>query len=115
MKKKFLITLLFVTIIVTFYYLQFSRKATISNVITSGTADDYTASITITMNQLISIHTLKAEHQVTKLIVNNEFDNLQFSYDVMGYPREILVTVYSNNLTKKLGIPAYRFVYAFSN
>jgi hypothetical protein len=69
--------------------------------------------MTITVNKLIVFNRNKTKENLISRIMNNEFRNMQFSYDLMGYPQEIDATVYANNFTKKLGIPAFHFKYAY--
>lgn len=112
MKRKKLWIILCILSMAGIFYLQFSRNATVCNYITTGTSGDYEASMTVTMHKLVIFNQAKTEENLINRIVNNDFKNMQFSYDVMGYPNEVTVTVYANNLTKKLGIPAFCFRYA---
>lgn len=114
MKKKIQIICLCLLFILGFFYLQVSRNPTINSAFTSSDPNGYVANITITANKLIIFDQNKLQKDLINRIQNNDFENMLFSYDVMGYPRECTVTVYSNKLTKKLGIPAFTFRYALN-
>lgn len=114
MKKKIQIICLCLLFILGFFYLQVSREPTINNAITNSDPNGYVANLTITANKLIIFDQNKLQNDLINRIQNNDFENMLFSYDVMGYPRECTVTVYSNKLTKKLGIPAFTFRYALN-
>lgn len=108
MKRKItLITLCILGIL----YLQFGREPYVNNAITNSHSDGYEMNLTITMNKLILFNQEKTEQELIDCIINNSFKNQQFSYDMMGYPSEIKVTVYTNNFTKSLDIPSFHFQY----
>lgn len=115
MKRKIVLIILCLLFILAIFYLQFSRKPTVNNSITSSDSEGYDATLTITMNKIIIFDRKKAEQTLIKQILDNDFKNMQFSYDVMGYPDELTVTVYTNNFTKYWGIPAFHFRYTPDN
>lgn len=115
MKKKIrIMSLCLLFFILGFFYLQVSHKPTICNVITCSDAKGYTTNLSITANKLIIFNQNKLQQELIDGIRKNNFKNMLFSYDVMGYPRECNVTVYTNKLAKKLGIPAFTFRYALN-
>ena len=100
---------LIVLCISTILYLQFGRDPYVNNVITNSTPHVYEANLTITMNKIVIFDFKKAKQDIINRVYNNDFENMLFSYDIMGYPQELTVTVYANNLMKYLDIPAFRF------
>ena len=49
-----------------------------------------------------------------KLVVkalNNQYENVLFSYDIEGYPNEIRITVYDNRKNYKKGKKAFQITY----
>lgn len=115
MKRKILLIVLCILFVLEIFYLQVSREPTVSNVVTCSDSNGYEATLTITMNKIVIFDEKKTEQDLINQIVDNEFKNMQFSYDLMGYPEEVTVTVYTNNFTKNLGIPAFCFRYAPNN
>ena len=111
MKRKLFITILCLSFVLAFFYLQFSRKPTVDNVVTNSDTSGYTATLTITANKLFIVNKHKLQQVLTNHILNNDFKNIMFSYDVMGYANEYTVTVHTNAWTKKLGVSAFTFRY----
>lgn len=112
MKRKIVLIILCLLFTLGIFYLQFSRKPTVNNVITYSNSAGYDARLIITANKIVIFDRVRLEQDLINHIVNNDFENMLFSYDIMGYPKECTVTVYTNDLTKKLGIPAFTFRYA---
>lgn len=112
MKKKIIITLLCLFF---FGILQFASSPTLNQSITDSTPDGYEATLTITANQLLILNREKLAQSLIQRIVDNDFSRMQFSYDILGYPSGLKVTVYTNALTKYLGLPAFYFRYEQEN
>lgn len=112
MKRKIVFIILCLLFVFEIFYLQISRKPTVENIITNSDTAGYNACLTITANKIVIFDEDKLEQDLINHILNNDFENMLFSYDVMGYPEECTVTVYANDWTKKLGIPAFTFRYA---
>lgn len=112
MKRKIFLIILCLSFALGFFYLQFSRNPTVDNVVTNADPSGYTATLSITANKLFIVNKHRLQQVLTNNILNNDFENMMFSYDIMGYPKEFTVTVYTNAWAKKLGIPAFTFRYA---
>lgn len=113
MKRKILLIILCVLLVAGIFYLQISREPTVNNFITTSAAEGYQAALTITMNKIMILDREKTEQDLVNRILENNFANMQFSYDVMGYPKEFSVTVYANDVAKHIGRPAFEFEYVF--
>lgn len=112
MRKKIVFTSLILLFLTAALCFQFSQPPTVSSAITNQSSDGYCSELTIIANKLIIFNKDILQTDLIEHIVNNDFQNMLFSYDVMGYPKEYIVTVYTNDLAKKLGIPAFTFRYA---
>ena len=112
MKRKLFLIILCLTFTLGIFYLQFSRESTVDSIVTNADSSGYTATLTITANKLFIGDRSKLQQDLINHIINNDFKNMMFSYDVMGYAKEYTVTVHTNAWTKKLGIPAFTFRYA---
>ncbi len=112
MRKKIVLTSLCLLFAVSILYLQCIRRPSVFHAVTIQSTNGYCSELTIIANKLIICSRSKLEADLIEHIRNNDFKNMMFSYDVMGYPKECNVTVYTNNWTKKLGIPAFTFRYA---
>ena len=109
MKRKIVLIVLFILI---FLYLQLGFEPYVNNAITSSASNGYELNLTITMNKIVIFNRQKVEQDLINHILNNDFKNMQFSYDIMGYPQEISVIVYTNSLTKYLRLPDFSFRFA---
>lgn len=112
MKQKLFLIILCLTFILGIFYLQFSRKPTVDNIVTTADSSGYTATLTITANKLFIADQSKLQQILINHIVDNDFKNMMFSYDVMGYAKEYTVTVHTNAWTRKWGMSAFTFRYA---
>ena len=93
-------------------YLQFGRAPYVNMAITKGTTDGYVLHLTITANKLfIPNKEAYAEFLIQKVLDNN-FKNMLFSYDELGYPERIFLTIYTNNVTWFFNIPAFNTHYS---
>lgn len=108
MKRKIV---LIVLLILGILYLQFGRSPKVDNITTHSDSEGYTADLTVTVNKIGVFNREKMTQILVEKIVDNDFQNMQFCYDAMGYPDEIKVTVYANNFTKHFGFPAFEFRY----
>ncbi len=111
MKRKVFLIILCLSFALGIFYLQFSRKPTVNNIVTNADSSGYAASLTITANKLVILDQNKFQQALINHILDNDFKNMMFSYDVMGYANEYTVTVHTNALTKKLGVSAFTFRY----
>lgn len=112
MKRKIFLIILCLLFVLGFFYLQLSRKPTVDNIVTNADSSGYTATLTITANKLFIEDQSRLQQVLINHILNNDFENMLFSYDVMGYAKEYTVTVHTNAWTKKLGLSAFTFKYA---
>lgn len=111
MKRKIVLTILCVIFLLEIFYLQFSREPTVLSSVTTSDSKGYDAALTITMNKIVIFNLEETKQDLINQILDNEFKNMQFSYDVMGYPDKWIITVYTNKLTKYLDIPAFHITY----
>ena len=95
MKRKIFLIILCLSLALGFFYLQFSRKPTVDNVVTNADSSGYAASLTITANKLVILDQNKLQQSLINHILDNDFKNMMFSYDVMGYANEYTVTAKS--------------------
>ena len=110
-RKKVVLFLLVLSILLIGVYLQIGRKPFINHAFTDSATGNYELSVSITANKLfIANEKAVANHFVEKLLCN-DFQNLQLSYDLNGYPARISLTVYTNTFTKFLKLPAFSLQY----
>lgn len=112
MKKKKVFVILLIVCISVFLFLQYSLEPTICNIVTENNPQGYNAYLTITVNKIFIFNQDKLEKQLIKQVLDNDFKNMQMSYDLLGYPEELTITVYTNKITKFLNLPAFRTKYS---
>ena len=105
MKKKIL---LIVLCILTLVYLQFGRKAVLNTSSTSKTPEGYQLDVTITVNTLYVGTKEQMTQRLIEKILNNDFQNMQLSYEEYGHPNELHLTVYANSFGRLLALPSFR-------
>ena len=69
--------------------------------------------IAVSVSALSQIQIFQKEY-AKKLVVkalNNQYENVLFSYDIEGYPNEIRITVYDNRKNYKKGKKAFQITY----
>ncbi len=113
MKRKILLIILCVFSFMAIFYVLISREPTVNSFVTSADSVGYDANLTITMNTWTISDEEKTKDFLIERIIKNDFKNMQFPYDSMGYPRKLKVTVYANDYTKRKGIPTIQFDYFF--
>lgn len=112
MKKRNIIkTLLSLIVLILIFYFQFARTSVINNSITTQHAGGYEAILTVTANKLVITNPKAYAASLVSQVSENSFSNFMFSYDQLGYPSKLTVTVYTNDFTKQLGMPAFSFRY----
>ena len=112
MKKKKIFVILLTVCIAVFLFLQYSLSPTINNIHTETTSHGYHAYLTITANKIFIFNQDKLEKQLIQQVLDNDFKNMQMSYDLLGYPEELTITVYTNRITKFFGCPAFQIRYS---
>lgn len=93
------ILILFIGILL---YLQFGRNVEVIST-TSTTSDQfYEQGMTVVANKLIIPDKVAFAENLLDRTRRNDFKEVLFSYDVLGYPDRIKITVYPNRICMKL-------------
>lgn len=105
MRRKIL---LIVLCVIGILYLQFGRPIVVNNMVTSGNPTGYQANLTVTVNKIHIFDREKLAKDLIQKTIDNDFKNILLSYDVLGYPGELTITVYTNRLEKYMNTPALK-------
>lgn len=108
MKRK---TCLVMLLLLGILYLQFGRAPYINVSIIKKYADSYDLELTITSNKLFILDKDRYSEILIEKVLENGFQNMQFPYDELGYPKEIRMKVYANNIARILDIPSFEIDY----
>ena len=111
MKPKHFLILLFILGIL---YLQFGRAPYVNLATTQNETDGYVLHLTVTANKLFIIDKEQYSKDLIQDVLDNNFKNMHFSYDELGYPKEIRIKVYTNSIAKFQDIPAFEIHYTTS-
>ena len=110
MRRKIVFIVLCALVIAGLFYLQCGREMTVNHITTERNPKGYSASVTITANKLVIINKKKYEKDLLQRVENNELPNMKLSYDAMGYPDELTITVYANVLMRALRISTFQTI-----
>lgn len=103
--------LLIFSLILILLYLQYGRTPVVNHSITNKHADGYETTLTITVNKLFVLCKKQLAKSLIQKTQENLFDNMHFSYDILGYPNQVTMIIYANRLTYALNLPAFTFKY----
>ena len=112
MKRKIVLIVLCILSLSFLLYLQFGQEPVVNNMITDSHPSGYTAMLSVTANKIVLINQDDFANKLIQKTIHNEFKNMQLSYDILGFPNQVTITVYTNALTKTLGIPAFQIKYS---
>ena len=108
MKRKIVFIVLCAFVLCNFLYLQYGREITVNHISTERNSQGYSATLTITANKLYIAEKASYTQKLVTRVAENDLPNMQLSYDVMGQPNQVTITVYANALMKRLCIPAFK-------
>ena len=111
MKRKFFIIGILILGLLSLIYLQFLRMPCINNITSIKGPHGYEASISITANQLVIFNQEHLKNELIQQILENDFENMQISDELLCGPTKFHVTVYTSSFTRYLDISACDFEY----
>ena len=77
-------------------YLQYGREEQAVNTMVSTSDTFYKQEFDVIANKLFNLDKEKYAEELIEKAVENKYRNVRFSYDITGYPNEIVISVYSN-------------------
>ncbi|MCH1973543.1 hypothetical protein MCI89_14445 [Muricomes sp. OA1] len=101
MKRKIIIMITSVILIILFWYLQYGRDVKICNSMILNSEDGYIQNISIVANRISISDKEDFAKEMIQRCIKNTFNEFQFSYDLNGYPEEINMSVYINEIAWK--------------
>lgn len=111
MTKRCIKSLVFISIIVLFIYLQYGREIKVETTTISLSDGFMEQKITIVANKLFIINKENFAKKLLEKCRENSFNSILFSYDINGYPNSIQIYVYTNPASKKLNKNYFTIVY----
>lgn len=111
MKKHFVTVLVFIGIFIILLYFQYGRNVKVKTSNLNYSNEFYEQRITVIANKLFITDKEKFAEKLLKQCIDNTFHEVFFSYDITGYPNRICISVYTNELSRKLGINHFTILY----
>jgi hypothetical protein len=96
MRKRYIIMRILICIIALLGYLQYGREEQAVNTMVSTSDTFYKQEFDVIANKLFNLDKEKYAEELIEKAVENKYRNVRFSYDITGYPNEIVISVYSN-------------------
>ena len=96
MRKRYIIMKILICIIALLGYLQYGREEQAVNTMVSTSDTFYKQEFDVIANKLFNLDKEKYAEELIEKAVENKYRNVRFSYDITGYPNEIVISVYSN-------------------
>lgn len=93
------------------FYINSTGEPDVLNTKISMNQQGYSLKLEINANRLWIVDKDKLKDELIEKTLENNFDNVRFSYDVLGYPDEVQITVYANELTRRLNISVFEVEY----
>lgn len=110
MKKVFRIFALLLSTLILFY-LQYGRDVSVKTNTVMSFNKGYIEYIDIVANKLIILDEEKFAKNMVQKCNDNSFEDILFSYDIRGYPSELHLTIYKNELERRYGMIAFQVEY----
>lgn len=115
MKKRFIIIGILICITPFIGYLQCGREEKVISTMTSTSGTFFRQEIVVVANKLVVIDKEKYAEKLVEKAVNNKYKNVRFSYDIIGEPDEIQISVYRNDWCYKYDLKMIQIVYSVEN
>lgn len=96
-------------------YLQYGREEQAVNTMVSTSDTFYKQEFDVIANKLFILDKEKYAEVLIKKTVENKYRNVRFSYDITGYPNEIVISVYSNEWSYEHNQRMYQIIYSSDN
>ncbi|MFR8181210.1 MAG: hypothetical protein ACLU80_16450 [Dorea sp.] len=93
-------------------YLQYGREEQAVNTMVSTSDTFYKQEFDVIANKLFNLDKEKYAEELIAKAVENKYRNVRFSYDITGYPNEIVISVYSNEWSYEHNQRMYQIIYS---
>ena len=92
MKKRYIIMVILICIVALLGYLQYGREEQAVNTMVSTSDTFYKQEFDVIANKLFILDKEKYAEVLIEKAVGNKYRNVRFSYDITGYPNEIIIS-----------------------
>ena len=110
--KKCRAAIIFVfCLIVGILYLQFGRDVNVVSSMNTSAGGYYEMYLTVVANKIFISDEEKFADELIKRCIKNNFRNIKFSYDQLGYPDYVTIKIFPNDLCRILHKGNYSVIY----
>lgn len=103
MKKQCVVVSIVVCVIIIFVYLQYGREEKVVSSMANTSDSYYEQEFSVVVNKLFIWDKEKYAKRLVEKTLENEYENVRFSYDIMGYPNEISIEVWRDGYCYQQG------------
>lgn len=100
MKKRIVAMAVIICIIIGFPYLQYGCDVNVTSSMNFSSGNYYEMKFTVVANKLFIIDKQRFAEEMIERCIDNDFHDIKFSYDMMGYPNRLQINVYLNEFSK---------------
>lgn len=111
MKRCFGVIVLWMCIAISYIYWCSARNEKVVSSFVDLSDGYCIQEISVVSNKLFVWDQKEYAKKLVVKALNNQYENVLFSYDIEGYPNEIRITVYDNRKNYKKGKKAFQITY----
>lgn len=100
MKRRIVAMAVIICMITGFLYLQYGRDVKVTSSMNFSSGNYYEMEFTVVANKLFIIDKQRFAEEMIERCIDNNFHDIKFSYDMMGYPNRLQINVYLNEFSK---------------
>ena len=108
MKRRIVAMAVIICMITGFLYLQYGRDVKVTSSMNFSSGNYYEMELTLVANKLFIIDKQRFAEEMIERCIDNNFHDIKFSYDMMGYPNRLQINVYLNEFIGLFLITAIR-------
>lgn len=108
MKRRIVAMAVIICMITGFLYLQYGCDVKVTSSMNFSSGNYYEMELTVVANKLFIIDKQRFAKDMIERCIDNDFHDIKFSYDMMGYPNRLQIKVYLNELSKRHFTICYR-------
>lgn len=100
MKRRIVAMAVIICTTIGFLYLQYGRDVNVTSSMNLSSDNYYEMELTVVANKLFIIDKQRFAEEMIERSIDNNFHDIKFSYDMMGYPNRLQFNVYLNEFSK---------------
>ena len=111
MKRCIVAMAVIICMITGFLYLQYGRDVKVTSSKNFSSGNYYEMELTLVANKLFIIDKQRFAEEMIERCIDNNFYDIKFSYDMIGYPDYVTIKIFPNDLCRILHKGDYSVIY----